>query len=112
MRVHTVSIAASDDIPFDLFWPMVREDILGAVCEICPPSRRQSEEQVQAGIAVNNMGPIAARLTLEEAEMLAARVGHIVQTAVTVDADAVKDLSNERTKKSQDTAVPPASRIF
>ena len=36
MRVHTVMIAVSDEVPFDLFWPMVRDDILSAVRELHP----------------------------------------------------------------------------
>ena len=33
---------------------------------------------MQTGVMQNGMGPIAQKLTLEEAETLAARVGHVV----------------------------------
>lgn len=49
MRAHTVSLVASDEIPFDLFWPMVRDDILGAVREACPRAHHSSESAIQAG---------------------------------------------------------------
>lgn len=45
------------------------------------------------------MGPLATRLTLEEAEMLAARVGHVVRTAVSVDQNAVQEIKKEKDKK-------------
>ena len=45
------------------------------------------------------MGPLATRLTLEEAEMLAARVGHVVRTAVAVDQNAVQEIKKEKDKK-------------
>ena len=49
MRVHIVSLVASDEIPFDIFWPMVRDDILGAVREACPRAHHSSESAIQAG---------------------------------------------------------------
>ena len=45
------------------------------------------------------MGPLATRLTLEEAEMLAARVGHVVRTAVSVDQNAVQEIKKDKDKK-------------
>ncbi|CAE7431995.1 unnamed protein product [Symbiodinium pilosum] len=77
MRVHTVMIAVSDEIPFELFWPMVKDDIVGAVRELCPRGMPGMEEAVQAGVANNGMGPIAQKLTQQEAENLATRVGHV-----------------------------------
>lgn len=50
---------------------------------------------MQAGVRDNGMGPVAQRLTLREAEMLAARLGHVVQTAVTVDQQAVQDVKKD-----------------
>lgn len=47
----------------------------------------------------DGMGPLATRLTLEEAEMLAARVGHVVRTAVSVDQNAVQEIKKEKDKK-------------
>jgi hypothetical protein len=111
MRVHTVMIAVSDEIPFELFWPMVRDDIMVAVRELFPRGSPNMAEAVQAGVAQNGMGPIAQRLTLEEAEALAARVGHVVQTAVTVDANAVQEVQRERTKTEKSETIPVSSRI-
>ncbi|CAE8601169.1 unnamed protein product [Polarella glacialis] len=111
MRVHQVMIAVSDEIPFELFWPMVRDDILGAARELCPRGTQQSEEAIQAGVAQNGMGPIAQKLTLREAEGLAGRVGHVVQTAVTVDAQAVEDLKREKAKTQSSSSIPVASRV-
>lgn len=106
MRAHTVSLVASDEIPFDLFWPMVRDDILGAVREACPRAHHSSESAIQAGVQQDGMGPLATRLTLEEAEMLAARVGHVVRTAVSVDQNAVQEIKKEKDKKEgEDVAV-------
>ena len=99
MRAHTVSLVASEEIPFDLFWPMVRDDILGAVREACPRAHHASESAIQAGVQQDGLGPLATRLTLEEAEMLAARVGHVVRTAVSVDQQAVQDIKKEKDKK-------------
>merc|ERR1719262_1867700 len=67
MRVHTVMIAVSDEIPFELFWPMVRDDIMVAVRELFPRGVPNMESAVQAGVQQNGMGPVAQRLTLEEA---------------------------------------------
>lgn len=112
MRVHTVMIAVSDEVPFDLFWPMVREDIMGAVRELHPRGvSPQLEETVQAGVSQNGMGPVAQRLTLKEAETLAARVGHVVQTAVTVDSAAVQEAQRERSKGSGEAAIAVAGRV-
>ncbi|CAJ1376741.1 unnamed protein product [Effrenium voratum] len=102
MRAHTVSLVASDEIPFDVFWPMVRDDILGAVREVCPRGHHSSESAIQAGVQQNGMGPLATRLTLEEAEMLAARVGHVVQSAVSVDQAAAQEIKADRDKKEGD----------
>eukprot|EP00971_Amphidinium_carterae_P122208 2419755-Amphidinium_carterae.1 len=99
MRVHTVMIIVSDEVPFELFWPMVRDDILAAVREFYPrgvPS--QLEEQVQGGVAQSGMGPVAQKLSLEEAETLAARVGHVVQTAVVVDQAALQEAQRAAAK--------------
>merc|ERR1719163_2535755 len=104
-------IAVSDEIPFELFWPMVREDIIGAVRELNHRGSPQMEQAVQQGVAQNGMGPIAQRLTLEEAETLAARVGHVVQTAVTVDAAAVQELQRERAKSAQNETIIAAGRV-
>eukprot|EP00931_Biecheleriopsis_adriatica_P047296 TRINITY_DN27247_c0_g1_i1.p1 TRINITY_DN27247_c0_g1~~TRINITY_DN27247_c0_g1_i1.p1 ORF type:complete len:1914 (+),score=472.63 TRINITY_DN27247_c0_g1_i1:852-5744(+) len=111
MRVHMVMIAVSDEIPFELFWPMVRGDIIGAVRELCPRGMLGMEEAVQAGVAQNGMGPIAQRLTLQEAENLATRVGHVVQTAVTVDNQAVQEAQREKAKSQQNETIQLASRI-
>lgn len=111
MRVHTVMIAVSDEIPFELFWPMVRDDIMGAVRELYPRGVPNMEDAVQQGVTQNGMGPIAQRLTLEEAETLAARVGHVVQTAVTVDPQAVQDLQRERSKSTTGEAAPVSGRV-
>eukprot|EP00439_Symbiodinium_sp_Y106_P021712 s2093_g2.t1 len=52
MRAHTVSLVASDEIPFDVFWPMVRDDILGAVREACPRGHHSAESAIQALLAL------------------------------------------------------------
>ncbi|CAE7465916.1 PKD2 [Symbiodinium sp. CCMP2592] len=101
MRVHTVMIAVSDEIPFELFWPMVKDDIVGAVRELCPRGMPGMEEAVQAGVANNGMGPIAQKLTQQEAETLATRVGHVVQTAVIVDQEAFQEAQKEKAKSQQ-----------
>ncbi|CAE7195090.1 hecd-1 [Symbiodinium natans] len=101
MRVHTVMIAVSDEIPFELFWPMVKDDIVGAVRELCPRGMPGMEEAVQAGVANDGMGPIAQKLTQQEAENLATRVGHVVQTAVTVDQQALQEAQKEKAKSQQ-----------
>ncbi|CAE7421009.1 hecd-1 [Symbiodinium microadriaticum] len=101
MRVHTVMIAVSDEIPFELFWPMVKDDIVGAVRELCPRGMPGMEEAVQAGVANNGMGPIAQKLTQQEAETLATRVGHVVQTAVVVDQEALQEAQKEKAKSQQ-----------
>jgi len=113
MRVHTVMIAVSDEVPFELFWPMVRDDILAAVRELHPRGVTSSlEENVQAGVAQNGMGPIAQKLSLEEAETLAARVGHVVQTAVVVDQAAVQEAQRAAAKGNQNTeAIAVGRRI-
>merc|ERR1719382_311059 len=103
-------IAVSDEIPFELFWPMVRDDIVAAVRELFPRGVPGMEEAVQAGVTRNGMGPVAQRLTLEEAETLAARVGHVVQTAVTVDPSAVQEAQKERAKAAQAEAIVVGSR--
>lgn len=111
MRVHTVMIAVSDEIPFELFWPMVRDDIVGAIRELCPSSAACSEDSIQTGVSTNGMGPIAQKLTLEEAETLAARVGHVVQTAVTVDQEAAKEATQEREKAASAQSIAVGGRV-
>ncbi|CAJ1339659.1 unnamed protein product [Effrenium voratum] len=101
MRVHTVMIAVSDEIPFELFWPMVKDDIVAAVRELCPRGAPGMEEAVQQGVVRNGMGPIAQKLTLHEAENLATRVGHVVQTAVTVDQEALQEAQKDKSKTSE-----------
>jgi len=99
MRVHTVTIAISDEIPLEVFWPMVREDITGAVREFYPRGMPpQVQEALQSGTMQNGVVPIAHRLSLEEAETLAARVAHLAQTAVTVDSSVVQELQRERSR--------------
>eukprot|EP00930_Biecheleria_cincta_P058698 TRINITY_DN4449_c0_g2_i1.p1 TRINITY_DN4449_c0_g2~~TRINITY_DN4449_c0_g2_i1.p1 ORF type:complete len:2425 (+),score=436.97 TRINITY_DN4449_c0_g2_i1:100-7374(+) len=110
-RVHTVMIAVSDDIPFELFWPMVREDVIDAVRELCPRGSAGMEEAVQQGVAQNGMGPIAQKLTLHEAESLATRVGHVVQTTVTVDQQAVQEAQREKAKNDQAESIQLTTRI-
>lgn len=56
-------------------------------------------KHAQAGVQQDGMGPLATRLTLEEAEMLAARVGHVVRTAVSVDQNAVQEIKKDKDKK-------------
>lgn len=103
MRVYTVLIAVSDEIPFDLFWPTVCEAISGAVCDLCPSGalaslaeevHLPSLEQAAVHAAVTNSGmcPIAQRLTRAEAETLASRAGFVVQTAVVIDHAAVEEV--------------------
>lgn len=113
LRAHTVMIAVSDEIPFELFWPMVRDDIIGAVRELFPraSSTAQMEEAVQAGVTQNGMGPIAQKLTLDEAETLAARVGHVVQTAVSVDAQVAQELQRDKSKNVSADPIPLAARV-
>eukprot|EP00931_Biecheleriopsis_adriatica_P016462 TRINITY_DN12116_c0_g1_i1.p1 TRINITY_DN12116_c0_g1~~TRINITY_DN12116_c0_g1_i1.p1 ORF type:complete len:2177 (+),score=496.16 TRINITY_DN12116_c0_g1_i1:94-6624(+) len=111
MRAHTVSIVASEEVPFELMWPMVRDDILGTVREVCPRASFCSEAAMQAGVQQNGIGPLAERLTLEEAEMLSARLGMIVQTAVSVDQAAVQELKREREKQSEGELVALGARV-
>ena len=86
--------------------------IVLAVRELFPRSASwQMEEAVQAGMAQSGMGPIAKKLTLEEAETLAARVGDVVQTSVTVDPQAVQDLQRYRAKSAQSESFPVAGRV-
>lgn len=58
-------------MPFDLLWPMVREDITTAVREICGPAHRAGgasvpEVEVSKGVADSGVGPIARLLTKDE----------------------------------------------
>ena len=46
-RTHTVSLLA-DEIPFDLFWPMVRDDVFDAVRETCLQAKIPSESAMKA----------------------------------------------------------------
>ena len=73
----------------------MKDDINAAVRELCPRAALQNEASIQEGVNNTGMGPIAKQLTLAEAERLAARVGHCVQTAVTVDQDEVKRLKDK-----------------
>ncbi|CAD7944556.1 unnamed protein product [Amoebophrya sp. A25] len=97
-RCHTVFIVhtGGDDVPFDMIWGMLKDDITTAVRELCPRGSLQSEETLNAGIANNSgMGPLAKCLTLNEAERLASRVGNCVQTAVNVDYDEFAKIKNK-----------------
>jgi len=111
MRVHTVMIAVSDEIPFELFWPMVRDDIVAAVRQLCPRGVPGMEEAVRQGVVRNGMGPIAQKLTLQEAENLATRVGHVVQTGVTVDPEALQEAQKEKAKNQQNETIQLANRV-
>eukprot|EP00435_Cladocopium_sp_Y103_P065807 s429_g27.t2 len=111
MRVHTVMIAVSDEIPFELFWPMVKDDIVAAVRELCPRGSPGMEEAVQQGVLQNGMGPIAKKLTLQEAENLATRVGHVVQTGVTVDPEALQEAQKEKANSQQNESIQLSCRV-
>jgi len=104
-HVHSVTLAVPEEIPLDVFWPMVQEDIVGAVQEFyargLPP---QVQEVLQTGTPRDGVIPVAQRLTLEEAEMLAARLAHLSQTAVAVDIGAVQELRNlQRQGEAEDS---------
>ena len=47
-------MTVGEDLPFDLIWQMTKDDILGAVREICPRGFPQSEETIQMGTAKNS----------------------------------------------------------
>merc|ERR1719410_1458245 len=69
MRVHNVMVAVPEEIPLEVFWPMVREDITGAVQEFYPRGMpAQVQESLMSGTVKDGAVPIARRLTLEEAE--------------------------------------------
>lgn len=113
-RVHTVNLHVSEDIPFDMFWPMVRDDIITAVRELPMTARRcwsrgmmQMENAVQAGVVATGSGPIGRGLTLAEASALASRVVNVVQTSIVIDRSAMQDLSSVK----EVDAIELASRI-
>jgi len=104
-RVHTVCITVTQEIPFDLFWPMVRDDIFRAMRGLAAARRTwrspdEVEQQVQAGVARDGMGPIVRGLTMEEAEGLATRLSNIVQTSIVVDRTAMNELNNDQSADS------------
>lgn len=103
-RVHSVTLAVPEEIPLDVFWPMVQEDIMGAVQEFYPRGvPPQVQEVLQTGTPKDGAIPVAQRLTLEEAEMLAARLAHLSQTAVAVDLSAVQELKRLPRRQSGDS---------
>ncbi|CAE7433360.1 Ufd4 [Symbiodinium natans] len=101
-RVHSVTLAVPEEIPLDVFWPMVQEDIMGAVQEFYPRGvPPQVQEVLQTGTPKDGAIHVAQRLTLEEAEMLAARLAHLSQTAVAVDLGAVQELKRLRRQSGE-----------
>eukprot|EP00398_MALV-I-01_sp_L67-1_P000820 gene820-987_t len=124
--VHTVYIMVSDDFPFDICWPMVRDDIVRAVREL-PSNKRgwpkggwqngfsQMDEAVKAGVQENSCGPIARGLTLREAERLVARVSGGISAGITIDRSVPEELnaaagSNPYSKSSSSSG--PASCLL
>lgn len=92
-RVHSVTLTLPEEIPLDVFWPMVQEDIMTAVQEFYPRGvPPHVQETLQTGEPKDGAIPVAQRLPLEEAETLAARLSHLAQTAVVVDARAVQEM--------------------
>ncbi|CAK0902371.1 unnamed protein product, partial [Prorocentrum cordatum] len=109
-RAHVVSITASEELPFDTIWPMVRDDIMEAVREVCRRGHQRPEGAICADVLRGGSGAIAERLTLEEAETLAARLGHVVQTVVSVDPAAAQEPRRERAARPDDGGVRLGSR--
>eukprot|EP00931_Biecheleriopsis_adriatica_P059454 TRINITY_DN35572_c0_g1_i2.p1 TRINITY_DN35572_c0_g1~~TRINITY_DN35572_c0_g1_i2.p1 ORF type:complete len:2564 (+),score=512.69 TRINITY_DN35572_c0_g1_i2:166-7857(+) len=107
-RVHSVTLNVPDEIPLDVFWPMVQEDIIGAVQEFYPRGMpAQVQEVLQTGAAKDGVIAVAQRLTLEEAEMLAARLAHLAQMAVAVDMNAVRELRRLNQRLVTEQQEPP-----
>ncbi|CAE8682985.1 unnamed protein product, partial [Polarella glacialis] len=69
MRVHTVNVAVPEEIPFDVFWPMVQEDITGAVQDFYPrgmppQERRRLAARLTAAAAAARAPSLAVRVRL------------------------------------------------
>eukprot|EP00439_Symbiodinium_sp_Y106_P080365 s271_g19.t1 len=65
--------------------------------------QKDVQEVLQTGTPKDGAIPVAQRLTLEEAEMLAARLAHLSQTAVAVDLSAVQELKRLPRRQSGDS---------
>mmetsp|Transcript_89616 Transcript_89616/g.159100 ORF Transcript_89616/g.159100 Transcript_89616/m.159100 type:complete len:2405 (-) Transcript_89616:69-7283(-) len=105
LRVHSVTIGVPEEIPLEVFWPMVQEDVMSAAQDIYPRGMPpQVQEALQTGTPRDGAIPVAQRLSLEEAEMLAARLAHLAQATVAVDMGVVNEIRrlNQRMAEGQE----------
>ena len=107
-RVWSVEIQVGDDIPLELVWPMIREEVVEVIRPFmhrCWPAGGISRLEE----SVFTSGVIARGLSSEEAEGISSRVGGTVQTRVRQDREAAINAETERRASPSGVAVPNVS---
>lgn len=91
-RIHSVVIHVSEEIPFELAWPMVRNEVVTALRalprRVWSEGMMQMETAVHSGIASNGQGPIARGLYKAEAQQLFDKVSKVIQASIIEDRSA------------------------
>ena len=111
-KIFSVAIQVdTNEIPFELIWPMIRHDISEAIrphlARSWPNLTTVSRIEQQVAAGVNNaggQGVIARALTRSEAEFIARRVGNVVQTVVFEDGPGAIAAETERQTRNREQA--------
>ena len=100
-RVFSVTIQVdTSEIPFELLWPMIRDEVLDSVRPYMArswpgASLVRLEQIISAGIR-GGSAAVARALSREDAEAISRRLGGVIQSAVVEDRAAAAAAAQER----------------